>query len=194
MVESILLRSAVLLTALLSGAVTSIGGRAVQYSHWNGFDLTTKARIDKLKEDLLEKKPRVVWMTPPCTTQRTQRSQSRSKFHRIQMYILVFLWLVKQDWCEAILEQMWGSTSLDRGGVFSELKEQFRCRTLGCQWGSLADGTFSSKSWYFICSHRRWSDLLCPRRCLHDHPHQPFGERNVAVHTAIGSKRLQKRS
>ena len=38
--------------------------------------------------------------------------------------------------------------------------------------GNLTDGTLSSKSWYFICSHRRWSDLLCSRRCLHDHPHQ----------------------
>ena len=134
--------------SLLSGAVTSIGGRAVQCSHWNGFDLTTKAGTDKLKEDLLEKKPRVVWMTPPCTTQRTQESQSRSRFHRIQINIVVvFLWLVKQDWCEAILEQMWGSTSLGRCGVFSELKEQFRNgRTPGCQWCSLADGTLSSKS------------------------------------------------
>ena len=40
--------------------------------------------------------------------------------------LVVFLWLVKRGWCEAILEQMWGSTSLGRGGVFSELKEQFR--------------------------------------------------------------------
>ena len=40
--------------SLLSGAVTSIGG--------HGFHLTTKAGKDKLKEDLLEKKPRVVWM------------------------------------------------------------------------------------------------------------------------------------
>ena len=121
----------------LSGAVTSVGGRAAQYSHWSGFDLTTKARTDKLKQDLLEKRPRVVWMTPPCTTQRTQQSQSRSRFHRIQMNILVvFLWLVEQDWCETILEQMWGSTSLGRGGAFSELKEQFhRGRTCGCQWG-----------------------------------------------------------
>ena len=62
--------------SLLSGAVTAIGGCAVQYSHWNGFDLTTKARTDQLKEHLLDKKPRVVWMTPPCTTQRTQQSQS----------------------------------------------------------------------------------------------------------------------
>ena len=30
----------------------------------------------------------------------------------------------------------------------------------------------SSKSWFSICSHRRWSDLLCFRLCLHDHPHQ----------------------
>ena len=134
--------------SLLSGAVTSLGGRVVQCSNRNGFDLTTKAGTDKLKEDLLEKKPRVVWMTPPCTTQRSQQSRSRSKFHRIHMNILVVsLWLVKQDWCEAILEQM----SLCRGGgVFSELKEQFHSgRTPGCQWGSL------------VCSYRRWSDLLC---------------------------------
>ena len=85
----------------------------------------------------------------------------------------VFLWLVEQDWCETILEPMWGSTSLGRGGVFSDLKEQFHGgRTLGCQWGNLVDGSFSSKSWYFVCSHRRWSDLLCSRLCLHDHPHQ----------------------
>ena len=174
MVESILLGVCCTSDSLLSGTVTSVGGRAVQYSHWNGFDLITKARTDKLKEDLLEKKPRVVWMTPPCTTQRTQQSQSRSRFHRIQMNILVvFLWLVKQDWCEAILEQMWSTTSLGRGGVFTELKEQFRSgRIPGCQWCSLADGTLSSKSWHFISSHRRWSVLLFSRRCPHDHPHQ----------------------
>ena len=113
--------------SLLSGAVTSHGGRAVQKSHWIGFDLNTKAGTDKMKEDLLEKKPLVAWMTPPCTTQRTQQSQSRSKFHRIQMNILlVFLWLVKQDLCEAILEQMWCSTSLGRRGVFSELNAFFK--------------------------------------------------------------------
>ena len=106
--------------SVLSGAVTSLAGRAVQYSHWHGFDLTTMASTDKLKEDLLEKRPRVVWMTPLCTTRRTQQSQSRSKFHRMQMNILVvFLCLVEQHWCETSLEQMWGSTSLGRGGAFS---------------------------------------------------------------------------
>ena len=85
----------------------------------------------------------------------------------------MFLWLVKQDWCEATLEQVWGSTSLGRGGVFSKLKEEFHSgKTPGCQWSSLADGMLSSKSWFFICSHRRWSDLLCSRRCHHDHFHQ----------------------
>ena len=65
---------------------------------------------------------------------------------------------------------MWGSTSLGRGGVLSEFKEQFHNgRTPGCQWGSFADGMCSSKSWYFTCSHRRWSDLTCSRRSLHDH-------------------------
>ena len=38
--------------------------------------------------------------------------------------------------------------------------------------GSLADDMLSSKTWFFICSHRRWSELLCSRRCLHDHSHQ----------------------
>ena len=172
--------------------MTSLGGRAVQYNHWNGFNLTTKAGTDKLKEGFVEKKPRVVWMTPPCTTQRTQQSQSRSRFHRVQMNILaVFLWLVKQDWCEAILEQMWGSTSLG-GGVFSELKEQFRSgRTPGCQWGSLTDGMLSSKSWFFICSHRRWSDLLCSRRCLHDHSHQTL-EKETLQYTPQSVKIVAK--
>ena len=49
--------------------------------------------------------------------------------------LVVFLWLVEQDWCETILEQMWGSTSLGHGGAFSDLKEEFRSvRTPGCQW------------------------------------------------------------
>ena len=87
-------------------------------------------------------------MTPLCSTQRSQQSQSRSRFHRVQMNI-----------CHV--------------GVFSELIEQFHsCRTSGCQSCSLADGMLSSKSWFFICSYRRWSDLLCSRRCLHDHSHQ----------------------
>ena len=87
--------------------------------------------------------------------------------------LAVFLWLVKQDWCDVILEQMWGSTSLGRGGAFSELKEQFHSgRPPGCQWSSFTDGMLSSKSWFFICSHQRWSDLLCSRRCLHDDSHQ----------------------
>ena len=47
--------------SLLSGAVMALGGSAVRhsYSHCNGFGLTTKARIAKMKADLLEKKPRV---------------------------------------------------------------------------------------------------------------------------------------
>ena len=44
--------------SLQSGAVTSHGGRGVQHSHWNGFDLATKAGTEQLKGDLLEKRPR----------------------------------------------------------------------------------------------------------------------------------------
>ena len=75
--------------SLLSGAVTLYGRRAVQYSHWHGFDLTRKVGTDKLKEDVLEKRQPAVWMTPPCTTKRTQQSQSISNFHRSQVNILI---------------------------------------------------------------------------------------------------------
>ena len=53
--------------SLLSGAVTLQGGHVVQYNHWNGFDLTTMAGTEKLKGDLLEKGPRLVWITPPLS-------------------------------------------------------------------------------------------------------------------------------
>ena len=70
------------------------------------------------------------------------------------------------------MEQMWVRRVLVVA-CFSDLKERFHGgRTPGCQWGNLADGSLSSKSWYVVCSHRRWSDLLCSRRRLHDHPHQ----------------------
>ena len=155
--------------SLLSGAVTSLGGCAVLYSHWIGFDLTTKARTDKLKEDLFEKRPRVVWMTPPCATQRTHQSQSRSKFHRKQENMLVvFLWLVEQEWCETILEQMWGWTSLGCGGAFSDLKEQFRSgRTPGCQWVNSLMERFLQNAGTTLVRF-----LLCSRRRLRDRPHQ----------------------
>ena len=108
--------------------------------------------------------------------------------------LAVFLGLVKQDWCEAILELMWGSTSLGRGGAFTELKEQFHSgRKLGCQWGSLTEGMLSSKSRFFICSHRRWSDLLCSRRCLHDHSHPTLEKETVAIHTAAVSQDFCRR-
>ena len=51
-------------------------------------------------------------------------------------------------------------------------------RTPGCQWRNLAGGSLSLKSWCFVYSHRRWSDLLRSRRCL-DHPHQTLEKETV---------------
>ena len=149
--------------------------------------------MDKLKEDLLEKKPRVVWMTPPCTTQRTTVSIKIKVSSSTNEHLGGVFLACEADWCQLVLKQMWSSTSLGRAGVFSELKEQFHSgRTPGCQWSSLADGTLSSKSWYFICSQRRWSELLCSGRCLHDHSHQTL-EKETSQHTHRNwSKRLQK--
>ena len=80
-------------------------------------------------------------------------------------------------WRKTDVRRFWNRCGVRRVLVVavpsSELKEQFHSgRTPVCRWCNLADGTLSSKPWYFISSHRRWSDLLCSRRCLHDHPHQ----------------------
>ena len=54
-----------------------------------------------LKEDLLEKETTSCLDDTSCTIHRTQQSQSSSKFHRTQVNVLiVFLWLVEQEWCE----------------------------------------------------------------------------------------------
>ena len=163
----------------VSRAITAIGRRAVLYSNWNEFDLTRKAGTDKLKEDLPDKKPRVVWMTSEYRAADTSVSDKIIEY-RWTSCLSLSPWLVKWDLCEAILEQMWGLASLGRGGVFFALREQFRNdRAPGCHRGNLADGTHSSKSWYFICSHRRWSHLLCSRRCLHDHPHHTMEKKTL---------------
>ena len=47
--------------------------------------------------------------------------------------------------------------------------------------GNFVDGSLSSKSWYCICSHRRWSDLMCPSDVFMI-PSSNVGESNVAVH------------
>ena len=98
MVESILLTSAVLSDSLLTGAVTPLGGHAVQHSHWNVFDLTTKAGTDKLKEDLIEKKAAScvddssLYHTTFTTIPIKIKVSSSTNEH-----LGVFLWLVKQD-------------------------------------------------------------------------------------------------
>ena len=63
--------------SLLTGAMTSHGGRAVQYSHWRNRS-HHKSWHRNLKGDLFEKRPRVVWMTLLCTKPRTQQSRSIS--------------------------------------------------------------------------------------------------------------------
>ena len=132
--------------SLLTGAVTSIGGRAVQYSHWNGFDVTTKAGTDKLKEDLLEKKPRVVWMTPSLyhTAHATIpiKTEVSSDTHEHSDRVSLALW--SKTGARRFWDRCGGSTSLGRGGALSELEEQFRSgRTPGCQRSKIADGTLS---------------------------------------------------
>ena len=100
-----------------------------QYSHWTGFDLTTNTGTENLKGHLLEKRPRNVWMAHLLIPHNAHNdlSQDQSSIEKQVNILSVFLWPIEQDWCDTILEQMWGSTSLGRGGVLSDLKERCLC-------------------------------------------------------------------
>ena len=106
----------------------------------------------------------------------------------------MLLWLVKQDWGETILKQMWGSTSLGRGGAFSELKEQFHSgRTPGCQRStSLMERSLQNPGTSVV-------HIDVAQICFV--PYDVFmiiliktSRKNVAVHTAVGQDSCKKRS
>ena len=113
-------------------AGVGFGRSATRYSHWNGFDLTTRKGTDRLLEDLAQKMPRHVWISPPCgpdspaqnANQRTeeQRENPRKKHlraRRIQRNVLVLVeYLMLQSWCETVtVEQSDRCRSVCSGGV-----------------------------------------------------------------------------
>ena len=94
----------------LTAGVVGFGRCATRYSHWNGFDLTTRKGTDRLLEDLAKKMPRHVWISPPCgpdspaqnANQRAeeQRENLRKKqlrARRIQRNVLILVeYLMRQ--------------------------------------------------------------------------------------------------
>ena len=121
----------------LAGEVIARGGSADRYSHWNGFDLTTRKGADALKTGLSTTRPRWVWFSPPCgpdspmqnlnqqtEEQRETLAWKKSRAHRIQRNVLeLVIWLHRADWCEeVVLEQSSSRRSLCKCGNFSELK------------------------------------------------------------------------
>ena len=47
-----------------------------------------------------------------------------------------------------------------------------------------SQGYPSSKAWYFICSSRRWADLLGARKCPRDHFHVPLEGKDITLSAA----------
>ena len=98
----------------LAGEVISKGGTADRYSHWNGYDLTTRKGTDALRSKLESTRPRWIGMSPPCgpdspmqnlnqrtDTQMQRLEEKRSRAHRIQKNLLeTFTWLQGTPWCE----------------------------------------------------------------------------------------------
>ena len=87
--------------SVLSAVVISSGGCAQRYSHCKGYELSTRAGTERLKHDLLENRPRVVWFC--LLAQWIAPSNDRNQGNVLH----VFLWLVDQVWCETIFEQLW---------------------------------------------------------------------------------------
>ena len=50
----------------LSACVNSSGGSAERFSFWNGFDLASTTGTNRLIHELKKKKPKWLWMSPPC--------------------------------------------------------------------------------------------------------------------------------
>ena len=181
----------------LSGEVLSCGGSAHRYSHWNGFDLTTRKGAEALRDGLDATRPRWVWFSPPCgpdspmqnLNQRTEEQRhnltwKKSRAHRIQRNILeIVIWLQRSEWCEeVVLEQSSSCRSLGVNGTFGELKCQFHGALVpGCQWGLKSQGFLSSKSWYLVTKTRITSDALGAKTCLKDHYHKPLERDEVTL-------------
>ena len=91
----------------LAGEVIAEGGAAERYSHWNGFDLTTRKGSEPIRDGLESTRTRCVWLSPPCgpdspmqnLNQRTDEQSAdleskRSRSHRIQRNIReIVVWL-----------------------------------------------------------------------------------------------------
>ena len=70
--------------------------------------------------------------------------------------------------------------------MFPRLQEQLlEGKAPECQLGHVVDGGCSSKSGYFVCSHRRWPDLPSSRRCSQDHFHQTFDQCTFRSHSYL---------
>ena len=92
--------------------------------HWNGFDLTTKAGTHKFKEDLFEKRPRFVWMTPVCPRSGHNNLNQDQGFIG---YKRTFWWCFCGLWSRTGGRRFWKRGGFQGvfglGGAFSEWKE-----------------------------------------------------------------------
>ena len=148
-------------------AVTPRGGLPERYSHWNNYGLTTRGHTKQWKLGIDEDRTKdCVVSTSMDLTQLSRQSRDRSSVG--SNAIRTKCWLVGQDWYGTVIEQSFGCIrSWTERRTFCGLKNQSRGgRAPGLPWCRASGSVPSQKSWYFICSHRRWSDLLGTRRCF----------------------------
>ena len=75
----------------LAGEVIIKGGTAHRYSHWNGYDLTTRKGTEALRSGLESTRPRWIWMSPPCGPDSPMQNLNQRNDKQILRYFFFYL-------------------------------------------------------------------------------------------------------
>ena len=166
--------------SILTESVRQHGGIADRFSHWNGYDLSTKKGTDKVLADIRHKRYRYAWFSPPCgpdsaiqnCNQRTEEQREalqvkRVRSHRIQRNIKrIFLELAREGVTVPLVEQP-GSCGSLRGELLP-IREQFLTgKTHGCAW-DMRDpktGLLIKKSWHILSPSAKIAAFFNSRKC-----------------------------
>ena len=177
--------------SVLSEAVLEKGGRVLRYSHWNGFDLSTKRGLHACLQSLRTERPRYTWFSPPCTAgsklnylndsrhadspeYQVRRKDRATRNLRIWKNVAtIYEAALHENFTIPLIEQP--KDNLSWKGPFQKLlKDSFATETHGCAWGMRDpdSGLLIRKAWRIMHPEQELDRQLQGHVCSHDHPHQ----------------------
>ena len=163
------------------------GGTAEE---WSDGDLTTVRGVEKLRDWIMTKSPRLVWFCCPaenstqsknCRSTTVQsRSRHQSREHRIQRHMSnLAAEMASSGQCDFALEIPWNSQAVRPGScIYESLKGFHRAWVPACAWGLRADSMgLAEGGWRVLTSMRSIADPLVSRSCDEGHWHRPVERR-----------------